>query len=89
MLMEKESVEKMLDKNYVLGWEDVECDLYEENGHVFGIELDLFNGHESYYCKTVKKSSPHSDTQHIEHYQYLSDDIYEAIEQFNAMLQKG
>lgn len=79
----------MLDKNYVLGWEDVEHDLYEENGYMFGIELDLFNGHKSYYCKTITKSSPYSDTQCIEHYQYLSDDIYKAIEEFNVLLQKG
>lgn len=68
----------MLDKNYVLGWEEVEHDLYEENGKTFGVELDLFNGHKNYYCKTVEDG--------IEHYQYLKGDIYKAIDQFNAML---
>lgn len=68
----------MLDKNYVLGWEEVDHDLYEENGKIFGVELDLFNNHEIYYCKTVEDNR--------EFYQYLKGDIYKAIEQFNAML---
>ena len=68
----------MLDKNYILFWNEVEHDLYEENGYIFGVELDLFNNHESYYCKTVE-----GDT---EFYQYLADNIYVAIEQFNAIL---
>ena len=76
----------MLDKELVLFWNEVEHDLYEENGHVFGVELDLFNNHKNYYCKTVKKSSPWSDATHIESYQYLKGDIYSAIEQFNSML---
>lgn len=76
----------MLNKEAVLFWNEVEHDLYEENGHVFGVELDLFNNHKSYYCKTVKKSSPYSDVTHIESYQYLKGDIYMAIEQFNAII---
>ena len=68
----------MLEKNYVLCWEEVEHDLYEENGKTFGVELDLFNGHENYYCKTIDNKG--------EHYQYLKGDIYKAIDQFNAML---
>lgn len=75
----------MLNKEIVLCWEEVEHDLYEENGHVFGVELDLFNNHKSYYCKTVKKSSPYSDAAQVS-YQYLKGDIYMAIEQFNAIL---
>ena len=67
----------MLDKNYVLGWEEIEHDLYEENGRVFGVELDLFNGYKNYYCKTVEDNR--------EYFQYLSNDIYKAIEEFNAM----
>lgn len=68
----------MLDKNSVLFWNEVEHDLYEENDKIFGVELDLFNGHENYYCKTIEDN--------IEHYQYLKGDIYKAIEQFNSML---
>lgn len=75
----------MLDKNYVLGWNNVEHILYEEGGHRFGIELDLFNGHKSYYYEKVKKY-PHSDTVAIEEFEYLNDDIYKAIEQFNERL---
>ena len=78
----------MLDKNYVLGWNDVEHILYEENGHRFGIELDLFNGHQSYYYEKIKKY-PYSDTIAIEQFEYLNDDIYKAIEQFNERLKEG
>lgn len=78
----------MLDKNYVLGWNDVEHILYEENGHRFGIELDLFNGHQSYYYEKIKKY-PYSDTIAIEEFEYLNDDIYKAIEQFNERLKEG
>ena len=70
----------MLDKNYVLGWLDVEHDLYEENGYTFGVELDLFNNHKYYYCKTVEDGK--------EHYEYLNGDIYVAIELFNMKLRK-
>ena len=66
----------MLDKNCVLGWGQVEHDLYEEDGHVFGIELDLFNGHTSFYYKNDR------------FFEYLNDDIYEAIDQYNTMLPK-
>lgn len=69
----------MLDKNYVLGWQEVDHDLYEENGKTFGVEFDLFNGHEIYYCKTIEDGK--------ELYQYfLTNDIYEAIKQYNLML---
>ena len=75
----------MLNKETALFWNEVEHDLYEENGHIFGVELDLFNNHKNYYCKTVEKSSPHSDAGRV-YYQYLKGDIYMAIEQFNSML---
>lgn len=70
----------MLNKETALFWNEVEHDLYEENGYIFGVELDLFNNHKNYYCKTVEDNR--------EYYQYLKGDIYCAIEQFNAMLQK-
>lgn len=67
----------MLDKNYVLSWEEVEHDLYEENGHVFGIELDLFNGHQIFYHRQGNT------------YLDLSDNIYKAIDEFNEIVNKG
>lgn len=68
----------MLNKGTILFWNEVEHDLYEENGHIFGVELDLFNNHKSYYCKTIEDDR--------EYYVYLNGDIYMAIEQFNAMI---
>lgn len=68
----------MLNKEKVLSWCEVEHDLYEENGHIFGVEFDLFNNHKNYYCKTVEDG--------IEYYQYLHGDVFDAIDQFNAML---
>jgi hypothetical protein len=75
----------MLGKESVVFWNEIEKDLYEENGYIFGIELDLFNNHKSYYCKISEKTSPHSDSQRVCYYQ-LSDDIYKAIDQFNEMI---
>lgn len=68
----------MLDNDMVLSWEEVEHDLYEENGKIFGVEIDLFNNHKRYYYKE------HSYIR--EWFFYLSDDIYEAIKEFNSML---
>ena len=66
----------MLNNNFVLGWGSVEHDLYEEDGHVFGIELDLFNNHQIFYHK------------HNGCYYDLSSDIYEAIKQFNQIMKE-
>lgn len=68
----------MLNKEAVLCWNEIEHNLYEENGHIFGVELDLFNNHKNYYHKIVEDDR--------EYYQFLKGDIYMAIEQFNAML---
>lgn len=68
----------MLDKNLVLFWNEIEKDLYEENGYVFGVELDLFNNHQNYYCKTIQND--------LECYQVLDNDIYKAIEKFNKLI---
>ena len=70
----------MLNKNFVLGWSDVEHDLYEENGYIFGVELDLFNNHEYYYCKIIEDSK--------ELYYSLGKDIYIAIDKFNEIIRK-
>ena len=70
----------MIDSKMILAWTEVEHDLYEENGFVFGIELDLFNGNKNYYCKTTKGNS--------EYYQYLHGDVFDAAGQFNAIVEK-
>lgn len=71
----------MLEKERVLTWSEVEHDLYEENGYIFGVELDLFNNHKCYYCKTVEGGR--------EYYQYIKGDIYSAIDSFNLLLKEG
>ena len=64
----------MIEREKILHCSEIKHDLYKENGHIFGIELDLFNGHGSCYYK------------HNEQYIYLEDiDIYEAIERFNKL----
>lgn len=70
----------MLNKETVLFWNEVDHDLYEENGYIFGVELDLFNNHKSYYCKTIEDGK--------EFYQFLHGDIYSAIDQFNKIVLK-
>lgn len=71
----------MLSKDSVLVWNEVDHDLYEENGHIFGVELDLYNNHQIYYCKTIENG--------IEYYEYLDfDDIYNSIELFNYIIQR-
>lgn len=70
----------MIDSKMILAWSEVEHDLYEENGFVFGVELDLYNGHKNYYCKTVEDNH--------EYYQYLHGDVFEAAGYFNAIVEK-
>ena len=71
----------MLDKSLAVFWNEIEHDLYEENGHIFGIEIDLFNDHQIYYCKSIENG--------VETYRYLDDDMLNAIEQFNDILKEG
>ena len=68
----------MLHIDTALLWNEVEHDLYEEDGHIFGVELDLVNNQKQYYCKTVDVDR--------EFYIYLHGDIYDAIGQFNMTL---
>lgn len=68
----------MLKKESVLFWNEIEHDLYEENGHVFGIELDLFNNHKYFYEKIIQDGR--------KSYLYLEGDIFDAIDQFNEIL---
>ena len=70
----------MLNRDMVLAWKEVEHDLYEERGYVFGIELDLFNCHQIYYAKSTDKNG-------FTYYVDLSGDIYEAIEEFNKIVE--
>lgn len=71
----------MLDKSCVLGLEDIEHDLHEENKHIFGISLDLFNGNHTYYCKVIGDGR--------RQYYDLPDDIYKAIYEFNSILKEN
>lgn len=68
----------MLKRESVLAWCEVEHDLYEENGHVFGVALDLFNNHKNYYHRqgNIYTFFP-QDCRH---------DIYDAIDEFNAIV---
>lgn len=70
----------MIDKEAVLFWNEIEHDLYEENGHIFGIELDLFNNEKNYYHKTIRKEDNEI------YYEYFKGNIYDAIATFNAIL---
>ena len=69
----------MLKKEMVLGWCEVEHDLYEEDGHVFGVILDLFNNHKNFYHR---QGNTYIDLNN------LHEDIYDAIEHFNAILEE-
>lgn len=69
----------MLNKNSVVFWNVVEYDLYIEANYTFGVEFDLFNNHKVYYCKKYEENRTI--------YQYLADDIYEAIDEFNKILE--
>lgn len=68
----------MLKRENVLAWCEIEHDLYEEDGHVFGVMLDLFNNHKNYYHRQ-------GDT-----YVFLQEDckhdIYDAIDEFNTIV---
>lgn len=68
----------MLSNETVLFWNEIEHDLYEENGHIFGVELDLFNNHKYYYHKFIAEDK--------EFYIFLGTDVYAAIKKFNEML---
>lgn len=70
----------MLKRETVLAWTEIEHDLYEEDGHIFGIELDLFNDHIYFYHRKDG------------FYTYLTgiyDDIYDAIDKFNDIVKEG
>lgn len=69
----------MLNKENILAWNSIEQDLYEEDGHVFGVELDLFNNHIYFYHRQGN------------FYDYLTEpkeDIYDAIDNFNKILEE-
>lgn len=70
----------MLDKSLAVFWNEIEHDLYEENGYAFGIQIDLFNDHQIYYCKSIQDG--------VETYRYLDEDMLNAIDQFNSVLEE-
>ena len=70
----------LLNSEKLLQWSVIEHDLYEENGYIFVVDIDLFNNQKSYYYKTT-------DEDGTEYYQFLHKDIYNAIELFNEVLE--
>ena len=67
----------MLDRIHTLFWNDVESILYEENGYAFGVSFDLFNGHQTFFCR---KNGYYYD---------LPDDMYKAIDEFNEIMENN
>ena len=63
-----------LNKEHVLGWDDVEKDLYTDEDRIFGISLDLFNNHTHFYIKYKDGSEM----------PIMTDNIYDAIDVFNG-----
>ena len=70
----------MLSKESVLFWNEVENVLYEENGYQFVVVFDLFNNHKYFYCR--------KDGYEIDLKESPRDDIYDAIDQFNKILEE-
>jgi hypothetical protein len=71
----------MLSKESVVFWTNVEHVLYEENGHQFIIEFDLFNNHHYFYHR--------KDGYYTELARSTFDDIYDAIDKFNEIVIGG
>jgi uncharacterized protein (DUF2461 family) len=61
-----------------LTWTNIEQVLYEENGHEFIIELDLFNDHQYFWHR--------KDSYYTELARSPLDDIYDAIDRFNKIV---
>jgi hypothetical protein len=59
----------MLNKEAVLAWTNIEHVLYEENGHEFIVEFDLFNNHQYFYH--------HHGGCYIELATHAGEDIYD------------
>ncbi len=65
----------MLDKEYVLAWDEIQKNLFTDNdGRIFGVELDLFNNHKFFYIRYPDNSE----------LPIMTDDIYTAIDVFNG-----
>lgn len=71
---------KNLTHEDVVWWNEVEKDLWvNDDGYVFGIELDLFNNHQNFYLKYPDG---------IHSFPIYTDDIYDAIDKFNKMVEE-
>lgn len=68
----------MLSKEAVLGWSSIEHVLYEENGHEFIVDFDLFNNHQTFWHR---KGIYYTDLTSLPR-----EDIYDAIDQFNKIV---
>jgi hypothetical protein len=68
----------MLTNENVLAWTNIEQVLYEEDGHEFIIELDLFNDHQYFWHR--------KDGYYTELARSTLDDIYDAIDRFNKIV---
>ena len=73
----------MLNTNFIPFWNEIQHDLSEENGHIFGIELDLCNTHQYFYHKMITDG-----VETIEYLADMTDDIYKAINAFNETIRQ-
>ena len=70
----------MLNKESVLFWNAVENVLYEEDGHEFIVEFDLFNNHKTFWHRNGIYYTDLTDSPR--------EDIYDAIDKFNTILEE-
>lgn len=69
---------KLLNKECVLFWNEVENILYEENGYQFVVVFDLFNNHKYFCCR--------KNNYEIDLTESPREDIYDAIDRFNKIV---
>lgn len=70
----------MLDRVSVLWWNEVQKDLYtDKDGRTFGVELDLFNNHMSFYIR-----NPDGGEIPI-----FTNNVYQAIDVFNHLTKEN
>lgn len=71
----------MIKREAVLAWTNIEHVLYEENGHEFIVEFDLFNNSKNFWH--------HKGIYYTELTESPREDIYDAIDKFNKIVAKG